>query len=209
MANIILIEKLDGTLCECDNYEGINISFTGDNSTVILGEKIRFTACKMIVASNVKIEIQTSKYRINKLNIWAANNSQIKIGIDFSCWGVEIRCQEAGSMVSIGTDCMFSEQIVIYPTDVHTIYDVDSKAILNKNRPISIGNHVWCGRAVSILKGSTIGDNIVIGMGTIVHRSFYDSNIVIGGYPVSILRKNTNWDRRNPYNFEKAMSSNL
>jgi acetyltransferase-like isoleucine patch superfamily enzyme len=53
--------------------------------------------------------------------------------------------------------------------------------------PIQIGNNVFLGFGVTILPGVTIGDNVVVGAGSIVTRSI-PSNCVAAGIPAKPLR---------------------
>ena len=57
-----------------------------------------------------------------------------------------------------------------------------------KTAPITIGNNIWIGDKCTILKGVTIGDNVVVGANTLVHKDV-PSNVVIGGIPFKILKK--------------------
>ena len=57
-----------------------------------------------------------------------------------------------------------------------------------KTAPIKIGNNIWIGDKCTILKGVTIGDNVVIGANTLVHKDV-PSNVVIGGNPFKILKE--------------------
>jgi len=54
--------------------------------------------------------------------------------------------------------------------------------------PIKLGNNIWIGDKCTILKGVTIGDNVVIGAHTLVYKDV-PSNVVIGGNPFKILKK--------------------
>lgn len=53
--------------------------------------------------------------------------------------------------------------------------------------PVRIGNRVWIGDKCTILKGVTIGDNVVVGAHTLVHKDV-PSGVVIGGNPFRILK---------------------
>ena len=97
---------------------------------------------------------------------------------------------------------MFSEDILIYPTDVHTIYDQSTGELLNLGKPITIGNHVWCNRDVKILKGSVVGNDVVIAANSLVNKSFFnDNNVILGGQPAKILKRNINWSRETPWEY--------
>ncbi|OOH85099.1 acetyltransferase [Pasteurellaceae bacterium 15-036681] len=192
--------KLDGKTIFIDSVQGIKFKLFGTGNLVTIYEGTEFNNCLMNLKSNVSVTIGKSRHNITGLKIWGAN-SRVAIGQDFSCWGVEIRCHEPKSEVIIGDDCMFSEEILVYPTDVHAIYDNNTKEVLNKSEPIIIGNHVWCGRRVSILKGSQISDNSVIGMGSVVVNKFNTSNLVIAGCPARLIKSNINWDRKNSFDY--------
>ncbi|WP_027625257.1 sugar O-acetyltransferase [Clostridium lundense] len=53
--------------------------------------------------------------------------------------------------------------------------------------PITIGNNVWIGGNVSILAGVTIGDNCVIGAGSVVTKSIPSNSVAVGN-PCRIIR---------------------
>jgi UDP-3-O-[3-hydroxymyristoyl] glucosamine N-acyltransferase len=52
-----------------------------------------------------------------------------------------------------------------------------------------IGEMTWLGPNCSVMNGITIGDNCLIGLGTVVTKSLPD-NVVVAGCPAKILRKN-------------------
>ncbi len=56
------------------------------------------------------------------------------------------------------------------------------------NKQIRIGRNCWLGAGVVVVPGITIGDNVVIGAGSIVTRDL-PSNVVAVGNPCKILRK--------------------
>jgi len=55
--------------------------------------------------------------------------------------------------------------------------------------PIFIGDDVWIGVDVTILPGVKIGNNCIIGAGSVVTKSFKDENLVIAGNPATIIGK--------------------
>ena len=62
---------------------------------------------------------------------------------------------------------------------------------LNSKGPITIGRNVWIGDRVSILGGVTIGDNVIIGAGSIVTHDV-PSNCIAVGVPAKIVNKLSN-----------------
>lgn len=55
-------------------------------------------------------------------------------------------------------------------------------------RPITIGNNVWIGGHVVVLPGVTIGDNSVIGAGSVVNRDIPANSVAVGN-PCRVIRK--------------------
>jgi acetyltransferase-like isoleucine patch superfamily enzyme len=53
--------------------------------------------------------------------------------------------------------------------------------------PISVGNNVWIGAQSIILSGVTIGDNSIIGAGSVVTRDI-PANVVAAGNPCRVLK---------------------
>ena len=60
--------------------------------------------------------------------------------------------------------------------------------------PIRIGNNVWIGAHSMVLPGVTIGDNAVIGAGSIVTRDI-PANTVAVGNPCRVVREISDRDR--------------
>lgn len=62
------------------------------------------------------------------------------------------------------------------------------------NMPIHIGRNCWLGAGVIVLPGITIGDNVVVGAGSIVTKDLPD-NVVAVGNPCHVLRPVNAHDR--------------
>ena len=93
--------------------------------------------------------------------------------------------------IVFGNDVLLGWDVTIRDCDGHKIL-LDGCTI-NSSKPIEIGNHVWIGQNVSILKGSFISDDTVVGMNSCVTKQFLLPNVIIGGYPAKYLKSNTTW----------------
>ncbi|WP_419877600.1 acyltransferase [Brevibacillus centrosporus] len=71
---------------------------------------------------------------------------------------------------------------------------------------IYIGDHVWLGAHVNVLKGVTIGENSVIGIRSLV-ISDIPSHCVAAGLPAKVKRSNTYWTRDLIEGEERSVSS--
>ena len=61
--------------------------------------------------------------------------------------------------------------------------------------PITIGNNVWIGANVAVLAGVTIGDDTVIGAGSVVNKDI-PSGVIAAGNPCKVIRKITEEDKK-------------
>ncbi|WP_309640411.1 DapH/DapD/GlmU-related protein [Flavobacterium sp.] len=55
--------------------------------------------------------------------------------------------------------------------------------------PVVIGKNCWIGANAVILPGVEIGDNVIVGAGAVVTKSF-PNNVIIGGVPAKIIATN-------------------
>jgi len=62
----------------------------------------------------------------------------------------------------------------------------NGKSIIGK--PIIIGDNVWLGADVIILPEVEIGDNCIVGAGSVVTKSFQEKNLLIAGNPARIIK---------------------
>ena len=91
----------------------------------------------------------------------------------------------------VGDGCAISWGCEFLDEDFHhIIYDKKKE----KNSMIEIGNHVWIGSNVIVLKGSSIPDGCVVASGSVVNSVFEEKNCLIGGNPAKIIKKNVVWD---------------
>lgn len=89
--------------------------------------------------------------------------------------------------VKIGNHVLFGPNCGVYtaghPLDV-SLRDRGLESAL----PIKIGSSVWFGGNVILCPGVTIGDNVVIGAGSVVTKDI-PSNVVAYGNPCRVIRK--------------------
>jgi acetyltransferase-like isoleucine patch superfamily enzyme len=92
--------------------------------------------------------------------------------------------------VEIGKDCIIAWDTFITDSDWHGI---DRK---NPTKRTLIGNHVWIGVGVKILKGSIVGDNSIITANTVITNKKYPIQSLISGNLGSVVKSNIpHWHR--------------
>ncbi|MED0936424.1 acyltransferase [Bacillus mobilis] len=98
-----------------------------------------------------------------------------------------IICKES---IDVGDNCAISWDVQIMDTDFHSFVENGKNKI--ETKPIKIGNNVWIGSRVTILKGIKIGDGAVIGAGSVVTKDV-PSKAVVAGNPARIVKENIEW----------------
>lgn len=105
--------------------------------------------------------------------------ARIIIGKNCGLSGVTIRCFR---QISIGNNVRIGANSIIMDGDAH---QDDSRT--SESKSVFISDNVWVGANVTILKGVTIGENSLIGIGSVVTKSI-PANVVAAGNPCRIIR---------------------
>ena len=95
--------------------------------------------------------------------------------------------------IYIGDYTMLGPNVVI-ATAGHPILPELREKALQYNLPVHIGRNCWLGAGVLVLPGVTIGDNTVIGAGSVVTKDI-PANVVAVGNPCKVLREISEHDK--------------
>lgn len=87
----------------------------------------------------------------------------------------------------IGDNCLIAPNVV-FCTAGHPILPILREHHYVYNLPIHIGKNVWIGSSVQVMPGVTIGDNSVIGAGSVVTHDI-PSDCVAYGVPCEVIRE--------------------
>ena len=92
------------------------------------------------------------------------------------------------AMIEIGENCLIGPNFFCCDSDFHCLEASIRRSGEHKSLPVRIGNNVFIGEGVRILKGVNVGDNTVIGSGSIVINNL-DKNSIYAGNPAKLIRK--------------------
>lgn len=101
----------------------------------------------------------------------------------------------SSTQVTIGNDVLIGWDVQMRDSDGHKIFKVGDTQVLNSCAPVCIGNHVWVGANVRVLKGVNIPDDTIIAMGAMVTSSVDESNTIAAGIPAKIIKRNITWEK--------------
>lgn len=95
--------------------------------------------------------------------------------------------------IYVGDYTMLGPNVVL-ATAGHPILPELREQAYQYNVPVRIGRNCWLGAGVIVLPGVTIGDNTVIGAGSVVTKDI-PANVVAVGNPCRVLREINEHDR--------------
>lgn len=177
-------------------FSNLELDIVGDNNTILIGPGSRF--------NNVRFHIRGSGHRIEfgancKVTrggiFWFEDDGcKLHVGENTSMVDLHIAVTEPGSGVTIGSDCMFANDIDIRTGDSHSIIEPSTGKRLNHAADVVIENHVWVAPHVVILKGVHIGANSVVATGSVVTKSCA-TGVILGGNPAVEIKSGISWKR--------------
>jgi acetyltransferase-like isoleucine patch superfamily enzyme len=111
--------------------------------------------------------------------IYAGKGAEVKIGDNVTInQGAEI---SSAKQIVIGDSSLIGDHAIVYDTDWHGKDGQKAEA-----KPVIIGRHVWIGARAIILKGVKIGDNAIVGAGSVVTHDV-ETNTIVAGNPAKVI----------------------
>lgn len=104
-------------------------------------------------------------------------------------------------IISIGKDVVVSRNVTLLTHDyspetaLHAIGKGTLDRHLHINQSITIGNNSFIGANATLLPGTTIGENCIIGACAVVKGNIPNNSIVVGN-PAKIIKKTTDLARK-------------
>lgn len=96
--------------------------------------------------------------------------------------------------IYVGDYTMFGPNVVVATAGHPILPELRDEKGLQFNASVHIGKNCWLGAGVIIVPGVTIGDNVVIGAGSVVTKDI-PSNVVAVGNPCRVLREVNEHDK--------------
>lgn len=89
--------------------------------------------------------------------------------------------------VAIGEHCLIGDAVMIVDSDFHELSPERRHEGAGASAPVTIGNNVWLGSRVTVLKGVTIGDGAMIATGAVVAKDV-PPRALAAGVPAKVIR---------------------
>ena len=120
--------------------------------------------------------------------IVARGKGKIRIGNHVGISGTTLYAREE---IVIGDDCIIGANCKIFDNDFHPSDPEERRQDIYDNlvtRPVILGRNVFVGCNCIILKGTKLGDDCIVGAGSVVHGEF-PAGCVLAGNPARIIKK--------------------
>jgi len=167
-----------------DHYIRPHFDALGEGYLFIHPWNIKIFGPRIRIGSHANI--LTTSDNIVRLTVWpeVEGKGEITIG-DYCliCPGVRISSAES---IIIGNNCMLAGSAFITDADWHGTYD--RVTTIGVTGPVRIRDNVWLGDRVTVCKGVTIGENSIIGTGSVVVRDI-PPNVIAAGNPARVMRE--------------------
>ncbi|HEY2345033.1 MAG TPA: acyltransferase [Xanthomonadaceae bacterium] len=136
-------------------HRGFNLAFSRGSRGLVVGPGLHCRSWCSIVVDGGRLSIGDNLFMNNRCSL---------------------NCQ---SQIEIGDDCLLGEGVAIYDHD-HDFSKPEKFRLSGfRSAPVKIGNNVWLGSNVIVLKGSTIGDNVVVAANSVIKGDVPADTLVV------------------------------
>ncbi|GIN70324.1 acetyltransferase [Bacillus sp. J14TS2] len=152
-----------------------------------------------LINSENKYDLDILKNLFNKMgeNVYIESNFNCELGFNISMGNniyinhdmVILDCSD----VTIGNDVYIGPRVALFCAN-HAEDPIDRANHVVYAKPIYIGDKVWLGGNVSVLQGVSIGENTIIGAGSVVTKDI-PPNVIAAGNPCKVIRPIREKDR--------------
>lgn len=195
---IIIVENNQNR--EIEQLPNCKVEWLGKNSQLKIHTPFSFVNTIIQLGDNCMVEIKQSSIIKNLFLRCASSNSKVNIGERFIIESGQFILARGmtNQSITIGDNCLFSSDIFIQTADGHTIFNKEGDIINCNGGDVRIGNHVWLGHSVSVLKKGSIADNTIVAEKSTVTKAFIRPNCILAGIPAKIIKTDINWNIRTP-----------
>lgn len=142
------------------------------NQTMPYSDEYNELLNKLIPNKGKNVDIRTPITGVNLQKVKVGNNVIIMNG----------SLMMASGGITIEDDTMIAANVRLISNN----HDLDKRSVITC-KPILIKRNCWIGAGATILRGITIGENSVVGAGSVVTKDVPD-NVIVAGNPAKIIK---------------------
>lgn len=152
------------------SFRGNMLFYKAAGTTIAIGDNCTFNSSNIFNFRGIN----------HRCVLQTAPDGSIKIGDRFGASGISI---VSSIGVEIGNDVLCGTNVLIGDRNDH-----EKQYPEWQPSPVKIGNKVWIGMNSIVMRGVTIGDNTIIGAGSIVTKDI-PANVIAAGSPCKVIKE--------------------
>lgn len=137
---------------------------------------------ELVFQCSAHIGLGTKIFVKRGARMYLGNNFAVSANSQFVCY----------KSIIMGRDIQFAWDCLVMDSDTHQVFGLNGERI-NPDKEVVIGNKVWVGSNVIIMKGASIPDNCMVGANSFVSGAKFDPNTIIIGSPAKSVKKIGGW----------------
>ncbi len=168
-----------------------SIIFNGSNNTVTI--EAGCTSARLGVRLGNGCSFHAgSGCRLAALDVFTAKDGRVRIGANVKfTWRARLHLHEHGE-IGIGEGSLIASETLMMTSDMHSILNKATGLRLNPPGDIRLGERVWLGERVTVLKGTIIGAESIVGYGSVI-SGIFPHNCLVAGSPGRVIREGVSW----------------
>lgn len=181
----------------------LNYFFDSRQVTLGIGTRVQSLRCFLVTTKEAKISVGSHCLIYENARLEALDQGQISVGDHSIIGDCRISCRLS---IQIGSYFLTSWNVFIqdhnpHPTEAPLRMQQMNQMLgqTTKKIPevlewsldaesITIGDSVWLGANVTILKGAKIGNGCIVAANSVVTRGLYPDNTVLAGTPARVIK---------------------
>ena len=194
--NKIRIKGQSKLLIQSAMLKGTRIHIEGNQNVVEIRSLTKMNGSSIFIKGNNNKIIIDERNGFEECVLWMEDDgNEIRIGEHNRFFKNTHLAALEGTKIVVLEDGLFAPGVEMRTSDSHSILNMDGER-MNPAKDIFVGKHVWIGAGSVLLKGSSIPDESIIGMNSMVNKKLDEKNSLYVGSPVKKVKTGVTWDSK-------------
>lgn len=188
-------------------FEQSSISINGSNNIIVIEDGVKMKNCLLKINGESSIIYLSKSKHWYYLDITANSNTAVYFGKNCFINGRLVISTSERQNVFVGNSGLFSYGITMRTADPHLVYDIETKKRINHSASILLGDHIWLGQGVTLLKGTHIGSGSIIGAQAVCAGKKIPSNASYAGNPAKLIKQGVFFNKKCVHQWTEEMTA--